>query len=416
MQKSVLAMVMAGGKGTRLFPLTKERAKPAVPFGGKYRIIDFVLSNLVNSGIYSVYVLTQFKSQSLTEHLLGGWSGTGFLTSHFVIPVPAQQQSGEAWYQGTADAIHQNLNLIRDARPHIVCIFGGDHIYRMDVSQMIAWHEQQMADCTVAGIQVPLEDASEFGVIEVDEDWRIVGFEEKPEKPRPIPGMPDKALVSMGNYVFTGRALVNVLMDDAGNPKSSHDFGKDIIPNRLKDHRIYCYDFAQNRIPGQPGPNTYWRDVGTIQSYFDANMDLRDVVPEFNLYNRQWPIRTRRYDDPPAKFVHEADGRTGQAVNSVVCPGAILSGCSVRNSIIGRNAKIHSFAEVTDSIIFDNVEVGRGARIHNAVVDKNVRIAEGATIGHDTEQDAEDHFISDSGIVVVAKAPRLDANIGTISL
>lgn len=408
-------MVLAGGKGSRLFPLTASRAKPAVPFGGKYRIIDFVLSNFANSGVYSTYVLTQFKSQSLTEHLLSGWSNAGMMTSHFVIPVPAQQQSGEVWYQGTADAIYQNLNLIREARPHLVCIFGGDHIYRMDVSQMIQWHENKMADCTVAGIRVPVSEASAFGVIEIDEDQRIVGFAEKPEKPRSIPGDPEHALVSMGNYVFTGRSLVNVLMDDAEDPSSSHDFGKDIIPGRLKDQRIYCYDFAQNRIPGQTGPNTYWRDVGTIESFYEANMDLREIVPEFNLYNRAWPIRTRRHDDPPAKFVHDVDNRTGQAVNSIVCPGAILSGCQVRNSIIGRNVKLHSFAEVTDSLIFDNVEIGRGARVNRAIIDKNVRIPEGSTLGLEPG-DAADHHVSATGIIVVEKAPRLEAGISTISI
>ncbi len=416
MQKSVLAMVLAGGKGSRLYPLTKSRAKPAVPFGGKYRIIDFVLSNLVNSGIYSIYVLTQFLSQSLTEHLLAGWSSVGMLTSHFVSPVPAQQQSGEMWYRGTADAIYQNLNLIKDSRPHLVCIFGGDHIYRMDVSQMIQWHESKMADCTVAGIKVPLAEASSFGVIEVDADGRIIGFEEKPENPKPIPGEPEHALASMGNYVFTGRALVNVLEDDAADPASSHDFGKDIIPHRLTDQRFYCYDFSQNRIPGQSGANTYWRDVGPRESFYQANMDLREIVPEFNLYNRAWPIRTRRHDDPPAKFVHDVDSRTGNATNSVVCPGAILSGCSVRNSVIGRNVKIHSFAEVADSIIFDHVEIGRGARVNRAIIDKNVQVGEGLTIGEDRELDSTNHFISPEGIVVVEKAPRLEAGIGTISI
>lgn len=416
MQKSVLAMVLAGGKGSRLFPLTKSRAKPAVPFGGKYRIIDFALSNLVNSGIYSVYVLTQFLSQSLTEHLLAGWSNAGVLTSHFVIPVPAQQRSGEVWYRGTADAIYQNLNLIKDARPHIVCIFGGDHIYRMDVSQMIQWHETKMADCTVAAIRVPIAEASGFGVIEIDEDHRIIGFEEKPENPRAIPGDPDHSLASMGNYIFSGRSLVNVLMDDADDPNSSHDFGKDIIPGRLSDQRIYCYDFATNRVPGHNGPNTYWRDVGTIEAFYDANMDLREIVPDFNLYNRAWPIRSRRRDDPPAKFVHDIDNRTGQATNSIVCPGAILSGCNVRNSVIGRNVKIHSFAEVSDSIIFGNVEIGRGAQVNRAIIDKNVRVAEGSSLGVEPDDDARHHFTSKEGIVVVEKAPALETEIGTISI
>ncbi len=416
MQKSVLAMVMAGGRGQRLHPLTKDRAKPAVPFGGQFRIIDFVLSNFLNSGIYSIYVLTQFKSQSLAEHLQAGWGFGSMLKDHFVVPVPAQMMTGEMWYRGTADAIYQNLNLVRESRPHLVCIFGGDHIYRMDVSQMISFHEGKMADCTVAAITVPVEEASAFGVIEVDDDWRIVGFEEKPAQPRPIPGDPTRALVSMGNYVFNGRALVNMLEDDARDPQSSHDFRRDVIPTRLKDHRLYCYDFTQNRVPGQSLPNTYWRDVGTIESYYEASLDLRKVIPEFNLYNLAWPIRTARFDDPPAKFVHDQENRTGRAINSIVCAGSILSGCTVKNSIIGRNVKIHSYAEVHDSIIFDNVEVGRGARVHRAIVDKNNRIPDGATIGIDPEADRRVHHLSSTGITVVGKQPRFEAMIGTINI
>ena len=409
-------MVMAGGKGQRLFPLTKDRAKPAVPFAGKYRIIDFVLSNLVNSGVYSIYVLTQFKSQSLSEHLLGGWSFGNFLKDHWVLPVPAQQQSGETWYQGTADAIYQNLNLIRQARPHLVCIFGGDHIYRMDVSQMVEFHESRMADCTVAAITVPIEDATAFGVIEVDDEWRIMGFEEKPSQPKPIPGQPDKALVSMGNYVFSGRTLVSMLEEDAEDPASSHDFGKDIIPKNLSSHRLFCYDFTQNRIPGRQGLNTYWRDVGTIESFYEANMDLRAVVPQFNLYNDQWPIRTHRHDDPPAKFVHDASDRRGQAIDSIVGGGTIISGGMVKNSIIGRNVKVHSFAEVTDSIIFDRVHIGRGCRIHKAIVDKNNHLDEGLTVGFDAEADRTSYHVSPTGIVVIPKRPRMEAPIGTLRL
>lgn len=416
MQKSVLAMVMAGGRGQRLQPLTDQRAKPAVPFGGQFRIIDFVLSNFINSGIYSVYVLTQFKSQSLVEHLQAGWGFGSMLKDHFVFSVPAQMQTGDNWYSGTADAIHQNLNLIKESRPHLVCIFGGDHIYRMDVSQMIAFHEHRMADCTVAGITVPVAEASSFGVIEVDEDWRIVGFEEKPAAPRTIPGDPGRSLVSMGNYVFTGRALVNMLEDDAADATSAHDFGKDVIPKRLHDHRLYCYDFTQNRVPGQSLPNTYWRDVGTLESYYEASMDLRKVVPEFNLYNRAWPIRTARFDDPPAKFVHDLENRTGRAVNSIVCAGSILSGCTVKNSVIGRNVKIHSFAEVSDAIVFDNVEIGRGAKVQKAIIDKNNRIADGASIGFDRDEDAKEHLVSPTGIVVVKKQPRFEAGIGTINI
>ncbi len=416
MQKSVLAMVMAGGRGQRLHPLTETRAKPAVPFGGQYRIIDFVLSNLVNSGIYSIYVLTQFKSQSLTEHLQYGWGFGSILRDHFVTAVPAQMQTGDAWYRGTADAIHQNLNLVRESRPHIVCIFGGDHIYRMDVSQMVAWHEQHTADCTVAAIPMPIEEASAFGVMEVDKDGRIVGFEEKPAAPKAMPGDPTRALVSMGNYVFSGRALVELLERDAADPKSSRDFGKDIIPGALKDHRMWCYDFTRNRVPGQALPNAYWRDVGTIDSYFDASMDLRAVVPQFNLYNAQWPIRSTRFDDPPAKFVHDLDNRTGRAVNSIVCAGSILSGATVRNSIIGRNVKIHSYADISDSIIFDHVTIGRGAKLHRCIVDKNNRIADGLSIGGEAGNAGHDWTVTSSGLVVVPKQPRFEGGIGSINI
>jgi glucose-1-phosphate adenylyltransferase len=315
MQLRVLGMIMAGGKGTRLHPLTRDRAKPAVPFGGKFRIIDFALSNFINSGIYGVYVLTQFMSQSLTEHLQFAWSFNSLLREHFITAVPAQMRTGDAWYRGTADAIYQNLNLIRESRPHLVCVFGGDHVYRMDLSQMLQYHEHNEADCTVAAIPVPIEEASAFGVIEIDEDRRVVGWQEKPKHPKPIPGDPAHALASMGNYVFSCRSLVSCLEADAVDERSSHDFGKDVIPKLISEGRVYCYDFTTNRVPGEKGPNTYWRDVGTLDAYYEANMDLREVVPAFNLYNRHWPIRTARYDDPPAKFVHDAENRTGRAVN-----------------------------------------------------------------------------------------------------
>ena len=416
MQKSILAMIMAGGRGSRLFPLTQARAKPAVPFGGKYRIIDFVLSNFVNSGIYSIYVLTQFKSQSLTEHIQHGWAFTGILPDHFVRPVPAQMQRGDAWYEGTADAIFQNLNLIRDSAPDLVCIFGGDHIYRMDIRQMVAYHEEKRSEITVAATVVPRATASQFGVLSVDPEWRIIGFEEKPSDPRPIPGDPDRCLVSMGNYVFTRTALEEALEEDAASTRSSHDFGKDVLPRAIASRRMYCYDFTSNRVPGEPGPNTYWRDVGTIESYFESTMDLRTVVPDFNLYNRRWPIRTAWYGYPPVKFVHDEGKRIGRAVNSLVCEGSILSGCSVTGSILGRNVKIHSFAEVSESIIFDHVEVGRGARIHRAIIDKNVKIPEGARIGVDPAEDARNHFVSPTGIVVIPKSPQSDPHVGVLRL
>jgi glucose-1-phosphate adenylyltransferase len=417
MQLRVLGMIMAGGKGTRLHPLTRDRAKPAVPFGGKFRIIDFALSNFINSGIYSVYVLTQFMSQSLTEHLQQAWSLTSLLKEHFITPVPAQMRTGDTWYRGTADAIYQNLNLVRESRPHLVCIFGGDHVYRMDLSQMLHFHEHQEADCTVAAIPVPVEDAASYGVIQIDEDRRIIGFEEKPKSnPKTIPGDPTRVLASMGNYVFSCRPLIAELEADAADERSEHDFGKNVIPQMIKERRVYCYDFETNRVPGETGPNTYWRDVGTIESYYEANMDLKEIVPIFNLYNRAWPIRTARYDDPPAKFVHDAENRTGRAVNSLVCEGSILSGSTVRNSIIGRNVKIHSFAEVTDAIIFDNVEIGRNAKIHKTIIDKNVKVPDHASIGFDAVLDAKLFKVSSTGIVIIPKQPRYDTDLSEVAI
>ena len=414
MQKSVLAMIMAGGRGQRLSPLTLTRAKPAVPFGGKYRIIDFVLSNFVNSGIFSIYVLTQFKSQSLTEHIQAGWSFGGMLPDHFIHPVPAQMRAGSKWYEGTADAIHQNLNLVREGQPDLVCIFGGDHIYRMDISQMLVFHADRNADLSVSATVVPKGEAHAFGVIEVDENWRITGFQEKPENPSTIPGRPEECLVSMGNYVFSRRVLEELLDADARDAHSSHDFGKDVIPKAIEEHRVFCYDFTRNRVPGEAGPNTYWRDVGTIESYYDATMDLREIVPDFNLYNNRWPIRTVWYGHPPAKFVHSSENRVGQAIGSLVCEGTILSGCAVKNSIVGRDVRIHSFAEVSDSIIFDKVTIGRGARIRNTIIDKNVHIPEGAHVGFDPEEDARHYHISERGIVVIPKRPRYEAAVGKV--
>lgn len=403
MQLRTLAFVLAGGKGTRLYPLTKERAKPAVPFGGRYRIVDFVLSNCINSGIYSIYVLIQFKSQSLLQHLREGWEIGGLLKNHFLIPVPAQMRTaGEDWYRGTADAIYQNVNLIEQAEPDIVVIFGADHIYRMNIRDMIEFHHQKCAKVTVAAIPVKKEFAREFGVIEIDENNRIIGFHEKRADAPTMPGRPDLVFASMGNYIFSTDILLKELYADGENEKSSHDFGRDILPGLIGRTEMYAYDFQSNRIPGDPpGQPAYWRDVGTIDAYFEASMDLRSVHPELNLYNRQWPLRTAGYYDAPAKFTFDEEERRGQAFDSIVSGGAILAGGTVRNSIIGRGVKVHTDAIVEDSVIFDNCDIGRHARVRRAILDKNVRVGEGESIGYDLDRDRREHHVTESGIVVV---------------
>lgn len=406
MRPRVLAFVMAGGKGSRLEPLTLSRSKPSVPFGGRYRIIDFVLSNLINSGIYSIYVLTQFKSQSLTEHLQEAWNVGGLLPEHFVSGVPAQQRTGDHWYRGTADAIYQNLNLLTDRRPDVVAVFGGDHIFKMNVDHMLAYAMSKLADVTIACIPCPIDQAQQFGVIQVDEDWRIVGFQEKPSTPASIPGRSDLALVSMGNYLFNPRVLERALHEDAGACGSSHDFGNDVLPKLLAEGKsLFAYDFGRNQIPGaSEGSNpAYWRDVGTMDAYFEASMDLRSVHPELDLYNAAWPIRSAPSFMPPPKFVHNVEGRVGQAIQSVVAEGSILSGGTVIDSIIGRNCRINSFSEVTQCVLMDGVIVGRGARIKRAIVDKYVRIPEGDAIGFDAEQDRRRFSVTESGIVVIPK-------------
>jgi len=374
-----------------------------VPFGGKYRIIDFVLSNFINSGIYSMYVLTQFKSQSLLQHLSDGWQFGGLLKSHFVIPVPAQMRStGETWYQGTADAIYQNINLVEQSDPQVVAIFGGDHIYRMDVMSMIDFHVRRSADITVAAIPVPRKHAVEFGVIEATDDGRIVAFHEKnPEAPT-MPGDDGRVFASMGNYVFSTRTLLRLLHDDAAEPESSHDFGRDVLPKLAGKAQMYAYDFQTNRIPGEPLDSAlYWRDVGTIDAYYEANMDLRSVSPLLNLYNREWPVRTTSYPDPPAKFTFDDSNRRGQAIDTIVSGGCILSGGMVRNSVLGRGVRVHSGAIVEDCVILDNCDIGRRAKLRRAILDKNVRVPEDAMIGYDLESDRIRHHVTESGLVVV---------------
>jgi len=417
MQLRVLSFVLAGGKGTRLYPLTKERAKPAVPFGGQYRIVDFVLSNHINSGIYSIYVLIQFKSQSLLQHLRDGWEFSGILKNHFIIPVPAQMRTpGETWYRGTADAIFQNINLIEQSDPHLAAVFGADHIYRMNIREMVEFHDTKRAEATVAAIPVPRSLAGEFGVIECAPDGRIVRFHEKNPNAPHIPGNPDMVYASMGNYIFSTKPLLEFLYHDAEDPSSSHDFGRDILPQWVEKGNVFAYDFQTNRIPGDPiGHQVYWRDVGTIEAYYEANMDLRAVSPALNLYNRQWPLRTAGYEDPPAKFTFDDEGRRGQAIDSVVSNGSILSGGTVRNSVLGRNVRVHTGATLDSCVVFDNCDIGRQAKLRRCILDKNVRVPEGTVIGYDLEQDRKHHHVTETGIVVI-EGRRSRVDLATLDL
>ena len=403
MKLKVLAIVLAGGEGTRLSPLTKERAKPAVPFGGKYRIVDFVLSNLVNSGIHSIYVMVQFRSQSLLQHLRDGWQFGGILRNQFVVPVPAQMRTvGKDWYRGTADAIHQNINLIEQSRPDIVAVFGADHIYRMNIREMIMFHEQKRAHATVAAIPTDRRFAQEFGVLEVTGNGRIVGFHEKKADAPTMPDDSEKVYASMGNYIFSTDMLLRCVQEDQEDENSSHDFGRDILPRMVGKAEIFAYDFMTNSIPGEPkGKLPYWRDVGTLDAFYDANMDIRAIDPELNLFNPEWPLLTASYSTPPTKFAFDEDDRRGQAIDSVVAGGSIISGATIRNSVVGRHVYVHSRAEIDSSIIFDNCDIGRGCKIRRAILEKNVQLPPGTVIGYDLDEDSKRYTVSDSGIVIV---------------
>ncbi len=407
----LLAMILAGGEGRRLDPLTRERAKPAVPFGGRYRIIDFVLSNMANSGILKMKVLVQYKSESLNTHVQRGWRLTGML-NQYVELVPAQMRVGPKWFEGSADAIYQNLNIITDEEPDHTFVFGADHVYRMDVRQMFAFHLEHQADLTVAAIPIPVEEASEFGIIEVDGEGRMIGFVEKPASgAKTIPGDPTRCLASMGNYLFTTDALVQEIVRDAGDPASAHDFGKSIVASIYQRKRVFVYDFAKNVVPGQTERERgYWRDVGSIDAYFQANMDLVDVDPIFSLYNGQWPIFTVQYNYPPAKFVFNSlhDGRVGRATDSLISEGCIISGGQVHHSILSPKVRVNSYAHVEESILFENVNIGRHARIRRAIVDKHVDIPPHATIGYDLEKDRKQFHVTESGIVIIPKGMRIE--------
>ena len=389
-------MILAGGEGSRLYPLTQQRAKPAVPFGGKYRLIDFALSNFINSRIFSIYVLTQFKSQSLTEHLQESWRFSSILRDHFILPFPAQQRTGNSWYRGTADAIYQNINLIEDSDFDIIAIFGADHIYRMDLQQMIDFHVRKRADVTISALPVPLKNASSLGVIQV---------QEKPKRPKPIPGRPNEAFASMGNYLFNKAVLIELLYEDAADVESSHDFGKDILPRIFNKSRVFAYDFRRNHISGLTKKEIgYWRDVGTIKAFWEANMDLRNVKPEFNLYNKKWPIKTANYGTPPAKFVFNEDGRRGQAIDSIVAEGSIISGGIVQKSVIGRDVSIDSGAVVINSLLMDRVKIGKNCKINMAIIDKDVEVPPCTTLGYNLEQDRNRFFVDDeSNIIIIPK-------------
>ncbi len=398
-------MVLAGGAGTRLDPLTRERAKPAVPFGGRYRIIDFCLSNFANSGIYKLKVLTQYKSDSLNNHISRTWRMTAFL-GHYCETVPAQMRTGGDWYKGSADAIFQNLNLITDEAPDTVFVFGADHVYQMDVQQMMAFHQARKADCTVAVLPVPIEQGSEFGILDVAADGEVKNFIEKPKNPPPMPGDPTRCLASMGNYLFNTDTLVREVTEDAKHEHSAHDFGKSILASLNQRARVYAYDFLQNEVPGLgQRERGYWRDVGTLDAYFQANMDLIAVEPIFNLYNSQWPIVTASTSLPPAKFVF-ADAvqkRVGRALDSLVSEGCIISGGLVNSSVLSPRVRVNSWAEVHNSILMENVEIGRHCEIRRAIIDKNVTIPPGTKIGVDLEEDKRRFHVTESGIVVIPK-------------
>lgn len=405
-----LVMILAGGEGKRLYPLTKDRAKPAVPFGGRYRIIDFVLNNFINSGFFKIKVLTQYKSDSLNKHITRGWALSPFL-NQYVDLAPAQMRTGSDWYRGTADAIYQNVFHITDEDPDYVCIFGGDHIYKMDVSQMLDYHKEKNADLTISAIPIPIEEAHEFGIIEVDDNWKLINFVEKPQTaPKSIPGNPNMCLASMGNYIFNKDSLLKALEEDEKIENSNHDFGKNVIPMMLNEgKRIYVYNFNNNAFPGMSDRERgYWMDVGSIDAYWQANMDLLDYDPELNLYSQAWPLRTFNYNYPPAKFIWEEGERVGMATNSMVSEGCIVSGAGLSRCVLSPKVKVNSFSQISESILMENVEIGRHSRIKKAIIDKNVIVPANTRIGFNKEEDIKRGFhVSPNGVTVVPKGAKL---------
>lgn len=395
--RDTLALILAGGRGTRLKQLTTWRVKPAVPFGGKFRIIDFPLSNCINSGIRRIGVLTQYKSHSLIRHIQQGWGYFRGEFGEFIELLPAQQRIQESWYAGTADAIYQNIDIIRAHNPEYVLLLAGDHIYKMDYGPMLAQHAENDADMTIGCLEVPLEQSKAFGVMSVNTEGRIVDFNEKPDNPQPVPGQDGVALASMGIYIFNTRFLYEQLIRDADDPGSSHDFGKDIIPSVIDNYRVFSYSFRDVQSDNQG----YWRDVGTVDAFWLANMELIDVTPELNLYDRRWPIWTYQEQLPPAKFVFDDDGRRGQAIDSMVSGGCLISGSTVRRSLLFSNVHMHSYSEVNESVILPDVDVGENCRITKAVIDKGCKIPPGTVIGEDPSADAERFYVSEAGVVLV---------------
>jgi glucose-1-phosphate adenylyltransferase len=406
----VFSIVLAGGEGKRLLPLTADRAKPAVPFGGNYRLIDFALSNLANAGYRRIVVLTQYKSHSLDRHVSLTWQLSPLL-GNYVTPVPAQMRRGPYWFAGSADAIYQNFNLLRDERPDYVIVFGADHIYRMDPRQMVEQHIDSGAGVTVAALRAPIAQADQFGVIETAADGRqIAAFREKPTDAVGLADAPDQIYASMGNYVFTADVLIEALATDAGQDDSRHDLGGDIIPLLVGRGDAHVYDFSRNEVPGASDRDRgYWRDVGTLDAFYDAHMDLISVHPVFNLYNRDWPIHTFVEPLPPAKFVFADPDRTGHALDSMVCAGVVISGAEVRRSVLGPGVHLHSCARVEGSVLMPGVEVERDAVVKNAILDKDVRIASGVQIGVDPASDRERFTLSDAGVVVIGKGTVVEA-------
>ncbi len=401
---TILALVLAGGEGSRLYPLTAVRSKPSVPFGGRFRIVDFVLSNLVNSGIRSTYLLVQYKSQSLIEHVNHAWTLSNAIPDQFVTVVPPQMREGPEWFQGTADAVYQNLNLIGSRAPDMVAVFGADHIYRMDVRQMVGFHQRNGADVSVAAIPIPLGLASSFGVITADDDGRVSDFIEKPEQPAPMPGRSNCAYGSMGNYLFNTEVLKQALLE--ARERGENDFGRHILPRLIRSHKVYAYDFSTNRVPGTRAYEepAYWRDVGTIEAYYAAHMDLLGLEPRFNIFNPKWRIFSSGYQGPSSKIID------GQIKNSLIGAGAIIKGGSIRNSIIRREVMIEEDVELEDCIIMDYTIIRKGARLRRVIVDRYNTIAAGTQIGYDSDADRARYHVSESGLVVVSKGDELSTS------